>query len=255
MRHEFRIAIAQPTMYWTTEENAGHILNSLAIAASQHAHVCVFPELAITGFHRQIKREATAEIVSHALARVRATCKTLRIAAVIGAPTFKDAHIFNSALFIDENGNDQAAIEKIGITSVEATFFARGTQRAVAELRGFRCTAILCREVHDLDDLKTQIQPHSVDLIFWPGIMRPDPQKTDQTEDHICDASTLAQHTNAYVVQSNWPMSLNYPEETNESGHSVVISPNGDTLFRLPKAQAGIGVFNLGDRRYDWIPE
>jgi omega-amidase len=250
-----RIAIAQPTMYWTTEENTERIVSSLQTSWSHGAQICVFPELAVTGFHRQIKTEATPEIVSNALARLQGLCAKLRIAIAIGAPTFGDSFIFNSCLLINANGELVATVEKTGITPAEATFFAQGNQRPVVDFVGQHCTAILCREANDVVELKKQIAPQSVDLIFWPGIMRPDPEKSDQPEHHIRDAAELARHTGAYVIQSNWPNSLNYPEESKESGHGVVISPQGETMFRLPKAQPGTGIFNLGESRYDWIPE
>jgi omega-amidase len=249
-----RIAIVQPTMFWTTDENTAEIVRSLELAAKHHADVCVFPELAVTGFHRQIRREAQREIVEDALFRIRERCATLGIAAVVGTPSFDDSsNIYNSVEFIDTNGVTCATIEKSGITTVEATFFAIGERRPIVNFLGRRCTAILCREANDVEEFKTQIAATSVDIIFWPGIMRPDPEKPDQPEHHIRDAALLAQHTGAYIVQSNWPMSLNYPEESRDSGHSVVISPRGEIMFRLPKAQAGIGVFDLGALEFHWF--
>jgi omega-amidase len=254
MTKDLRIAIVQPPMFWTTDENTNNIIQALRIAAKHGARVCVFPELAITGYHRQIRTEAKPEIVDAAIFRVRENCASLGIAAVVGTPSFDESgNIFNSVEFIDAGGTTCATIEKSGITSVEATFFAIGRARQIVEFIGLRCTAILCREANDVEVLKTQIAPHSVDLIFWPGIMRPDPEKTDQPEHHIRDAALLAQHTGAYIVQSNWPMSLNYPEESRDSGHSVVISPRGEIMFRLPKAQAGIGVFDLGALEFHWF--
>jgi omega-amidase len=242
-------------MRWTTEENMHSIVRAIETSKQAGAAICVFPELAVTGFHRQIKTQAKPEIVSNALARLQTVCANLRIAIAIGAPTFDDSSIFNSCLLIDAQGELVATVEKIGITPAEATFFAKGNQRPVVDFVGHRCTAILCREANDVAELKIQIAPQSVDLIFWPGIMRPDPEKLDQPEHHIRDAAELARHTGAYVVQSNWPNSLNYPEESKESGHSIVISPGGETMFRLPKAKPGIGLFNLGESHYDWFPE
>jgi omega-amidase len=254
VNESLRIAIAQPPMFWKTDENTVQIIQYLEIASKHGAQVCVFPELAVTGFHRQIKTEAKPEIVESALARIREYCAALHVAAVVGTPSFDaSGNIFNSVEFIDASGKACATIEKFGITPAEATFFAKGKERPIVNFLDKRCTAILCREANDIDLLKTQLAANSVDIIFWPGIMRPDPEKTDQPEHHIRDAAQLALHTGAYVIQSNWPMSLNYPEESRDSGHSVVISPRGEIMFRLPKAQAGIGVFDLGALEFQWF--
>lgn len=241
-------------MFWTAVENTEAIIESLHLAAERSARACVFPELAITGFHRQIKREATREIVPQALSRVRDTCAKLGIAAIIGTPSFDaEGNIFNSVEFIDEHGATKATITKVGLTTPEATFFAKGTARPILDFVGYRSTAIVCREANDVELLKSQIAPNTVDIIYWPGIMRPDPEKPEKAEQHLLDAATLAKHAGAYVIQANWPTSLNYPEESADAGHSIVISPGGETMFRLPKARVGMGLFTLGDPHFEWI--
>jgi hypothetical protein len=68
-------------------------------------------------------------------------------------------------------------------------------------------------------------------------------------------AQALALQSDACLVQSNWPNSLNYPEEGTHAGESVVLAPNGEVLLTLPRAQAGVAVFALGERSYEWFPE
>jgi omega-amidase len=68
----------------------------------------------------------------------------------------------------------------------------------------------------------------------------------------VQDAQKLAHRTGAFVLQANWPMSLNYPERGAKSGRSVVIGPDGAIHFELPQAAAGFGLFTLGSTRFDW---
>jgi hypothetical protein len=35
----------------------------------------------------------------------------------------------------------------------------------------------------------------------------------------------------------------------------VVVAPIGEVLLTLPLAQAGVAVFELGERTYEWFPE
>lgn len=248
------IAIAQMPMAWTTAENTQTILKYLRIASAQQANICVFPELAITGFHRRIREEATPEIVAPALDAVRDACAKHSIAAVLGTPLFRESGaVVNAVEYINRTGNTVGYVEKIGITPAEASFLEAGNSRPILQFDGLRSTSIICREALDREQLCSELAPDTIDFIFWPGIMRPDPERPDRAEHHVDDACALAAHTRAYVVQSNWPDSLNYPEESAHQGHSVVIAPSGKLMFRLPKAEVGLGVFALGDASYDWI--
>jgi predicted amidohydrolase len=58
-----RIAIAQPVMYWTGHENASAVCQTIERAAEAQARICVFPELAVTGFHRRIAEAAKPDLV------------------------------------------------------------------------------------------------------------------------------------------------------------------------------------------------
>lgn len=249
-----RIAIAQPTMHWSGDDNADAVLATLAAAAAQQARLCVFPELVIPGFHRQIAQWAKPPLVAAWLERIRAACAEHTVAAAIGAPTFDaDGRIYNSHLLIDEAGRLAGTVHKTGLTDPESTFFARGDARPVVSLCGRRCTAVICREVEDLDQVCAQLAGEPPDIIFWPGLMGPEAGAEDiEPPQHVQQAQALARRMNAYLIQSNWPMSLNYPELGAQTGRSVVIDPSGEIAFELPRAQAGLAVFTLGQRRFDW---
>ena len=248
-----RIAIAQIAMHWTTRENAAAISDAMNLARSRNAHICAFSELAVTGFHREIAREARPEVVAPALDAIRKHAAQLGMAVAVGAPTFGDGDAkFNTHVLIDEAGMTSAEISKIGLTAPEATFFSRGLTRRIGHMQGLRCSAVICREVGDLDQVCSELA-EPVDLIFVPGALRQDPDKpkTDPPE-FVRDIQRLAAATQAYVVHTNWPNALNRPQESVDGGGSVVAGPDGDILFRLPMQASGVGVFHLGDRHFEW---
>lgn len=123
-------------------------------------------------------------------------------------------------------------------------------------MHGLRCSAVICREVEDLELVSTEIPPGTVSLIFVPGALRQDRDKprTDPPE-YVRDIQRLAQATKAYVVQTNWLNALNRPEESVEGGGSTVAGPEGEVLFRLPMQASGVGIFSLGERNFDWHPQ
>lgn len=252
-----RIAIAQIKMHWTTRENCAEIARAMTLARSQRAQFCAFSELAVTGFHREIAREAQPDVVLPALKVIGARAARLGLAVAVGAPTFgADGTKFNSHILIDERGKTGAEIRKRGLTDPEATFFSKGASRTVATLQGLRCSAVICREIEDFDDMCKELVPGSVDVIFVPGALRQDPQKprTDPPE-FVRNIQRLAAATRSYVVQTNWANALNRPEESVDGGGSVVASPEGKVLLRLPMQVSGIGIFNLGEQHVEWHPQ
>ncbi len=249
-----RIAIAQIDMHWTTSENVAAMLHAMRVASEQGAEICAFSELAVTGFHREIAREAVPDAVQAALSALQAQCARLSMAIAVGAPTFGDnAERFNSHLLIDQHGQTQAVIAKQGLTDPEATFFARGSSRPTGVLQGLRCSAVICREVGDHELVSQQLRPGTTDLVFVPGALRQDPEKprTDPPE-YVRDLQRLAVATGSWVVQTNWPNALNRPEESVEGGQSTVVGPDGEIRFRLPRQASGIGVFTLGEHPVVW---
>jgi omega-amidase len=249
-----RLSIAQQSMHWTLEENVAAMHRALEISAQQGATFCVFPELALTGFHRQIASLASEANTAPQVRAIALTCAAHRIAAAFGAPTYNESgQILNSHLFFDARGETVGEISKIGLTTAEATFFAPGVARPIVNVQGLRCTAVICREVEDVEDVCAQLPAGGIDLIFWPGAIRPAPD-SNETRATIAEAGAqeIARRCGAYLVQANWPNSLNYPAESEFAGQSIVIDPRGEVLLRLPIAQAGVATFELGARRFEW---
>jgi omega-amidase len=251
-----RVAIAQIPMHWDISANLTGMKAAMRIARDDGASLCAFAELALTGFHRRIVEWAHPHHVMPALAEVQAMAASLGVAVALGAPTFSEAgERFNSHLLLASDGSLAAAIHKIGLTDPEATFFSRGSNRPVARIGGLTCTAVICREIEDQSEIIQQLAGRDVQIILWPGQMRPDPEKPVQDPpEHVAQAQALARAVGAYVVQTNWPNALNRPEESANAGHSACISPSGNLLFRLPMQGFGTAVFTLGERTYTWWP-
>ena len=249
-----RIAIAQQAMHWTTAENAACIVASLAVAAEQGASVCVFPELALTGFHRGIREQADPALVGAAMQNVQAACRTQGIACALGVPTFAgDGAVLNSFVFIDARGSIIWTVSKNGLTPAEQTFFKAGAGRPVMRFEGRVCTAVMCREIEDLEAIAAQLAAERVDLIFWPSLVGnppgtiTEPERAEQDLGYLRRTGELAQRLDAFVVQSNWPNALNTPAST-YLGESKAYAPSGEVLLTLPRDEAGVGVFTLGER-------
>ena len=244
-------------MHWTLDENLDAIRRAMRLAHAEGAAVCAFAELALTGCHRRIGDLAKPELVDPAVEEIRELSARLKMGTALGAPTFDSAGSkYITHHLIDEDGRMAASVSKRGLTDPEATFFARGSSRPVGVLRGLRCTAVICREVNDFDQVTEDVPRSSVDLIFVPGSLRQDPDKPlSDPPPYVDDIRALALATDSYMVQTNWPNALNRPEESVDAGRSCVVSPTGELLFRLPKEASGIGVFSLGEQSFTWHPQ
>jgi predicted amidohydrolase len=249
-----RLAIAQIPMHWEMRDNVSAMKRALRVARDEGASLCAFAELALTGFHRRIVDWARPELSEPAVDEVCQAAANLGIAAAFGAPTYGARGVrFNSHLFVGADGQHVGRVSKIGLTAPEAGFFAPGTGRPVLPLGGIRFSAVICREIEDGNQVVPQLAGTGVEVILWPGQMRPDPAKPAQDPPaHVVQAQALARALSAYVVQTNWPNALNRPEESPGTGQSVCIAPSGDILFRLPEQGFGIAVFDLGACAFDW---
>lgn len=249
-----RLAIAQRRMHWTLAENLAAMLSALDLAADQGAAVCAFGELALTGYHREIAREAEPARVQQGLDALRARCRQRRIAAAVGAPTWpaSGGKPFNSLLLFDEQGELRATVSKDGLTLVETFFFQTGRGRDVALLQGRRCTAVLCREVEDGDTIAAQLPPGRAELVFWPSLTSP--RQEDDVPPYPPLVQALARESQAWWIQCNAPNAPNTPDARGLGG-SIVVAPDGDIRLQLPLDEPGLAVFTLGERRFDWHPE
>ncbi|GGY10739.1 GNAT family N-acetyltransferase [Paludibacterium paludis] len=249
-----RLAIAQMPMAPTAHANLATITRYLALAAEHGAKICVFPELSVPGFHRGIREEAKSRAQAEALDRIRAHCRSLRIAALFGTLVPPESHApFNVHVHIDASGNLAATVAKNGLTPSEQTFLTTGHTRAIGHLGHLRTTSVLCREVLDLALLARQLPPGSVDMIFWPSIISAIPDGADGI-DYLPNARQLARTASAWLVQCNWPMSLNEPG-ARQLGGSVVIAPNGEVTHRLPVNGLGMGLVTLGETGMMWLAQ
>jgi predicted amidohydrolase len=240
-----RWAISQPRMHWALADNLAETLAALEAAAAAGADGLLSTELALTGFHRRLPELLDATALTDAEHQLRAACARLRIAAVVGVPTLGEGGaVFNSHLCVDATGRDLGRVHKRGLTPSEAGFFTPGGARRWTVIGGLLATSVLCREMLDVADLLLELRaalPADETLprvIFWPSyIAASDAEQTALCAAYRAGAAELARELQAWVLQSNWPASLNAPEQRG-FGASVVIAPDGRTVQTLPRDAA-----------------
>jgi len=83
-------------MHWTIEGNLSEMLSAMHVAKREGADLCVFPELAVPGFHREIVNLAKPDLIANAVQALQAESAKLSLATAFGAPTFGESAIRNS---------------------------------------------------------------------------------------------------------------------------------------------------------------
>lgn len=239
-----KVAVAQIPMAWTADENTTTILDHLARAKSLSADLVLFPECAITGYHRRVPEVAAPAVVEASLARIRAGCAALELPAMLGTPRFSEdgATVVNSAVAIGADGEVLALCEKSGLTASERRYFAPGRVRQRFSIGDVPCCAIFCREVRDLGDLRQELEGTGV--VFWPSMIHFDLDGDHPDHVDVEMAQAFARTVGCWLVQCNWPASLNRPDLPG-AGASLVISPGGEVVHRLPRDRSALDLVSL----------
>ncbi len=246
-----RCALLQPAMHWTPAGNLHELLDALPRAAAAGARLLVGPELGLSGFHRRVPESFAPQALDAALAELQQACAASCIALAVGLPwRMPDGRVFNSHLYLDERGEIAGRVDKRGLTPSEATVFAPGGVRGWTPLAGAAVSSVLCRETLDGERLLPewrQVLPAAPRLLLWPSFIgASDAEQARLTRAYRAGAAQLAAGLGAWVLQSNWPQSLN-DEAARGLGASMVLAPDGRCVAELAPDEPGLWGLALGE--------
>ncbi|WP_257349966.1 carbon-nitrogen hydrolase family protein [Pseudalkalibacillus decolorationis] len=124
------IALAQiRSSLFDKETNLQRILESMTIAHNKKAQYILFPELFLTGFAIEDRIEEMAESLDgEIITKIRRNARALNMGVIVGFPEKDGNHIYNSSVFIDNNGNILGVYRKIHLFDHEKKYFKAGDQ-------------------------------------------------------------------------------------------------------------------------------
>ncbi|MCP4807121.1 MAG: carbon-nitrogen hydrolase family protein [Proteobacteria bacterium] len=228
-----KLATVQFPMHTTVDGNVAEIEDALVRLGEQlDVQAVLFPECALTGFHRGLPALCRGQVLLDARTKLQAVVDRTGVTALFGTPHLVGKGVRNTLAVLTPDAPPRF-LPKIGLTESESRFFSPGHHRLVFDLHGLRATAVLCREVLDAPQL-------DCDLILWPSYIQWD----GGPDDYIEGAKRLAQASGAHVVQSNWPSSLNEPH-TRGMGGSVHLGPDGALKARMARDKPDTLVIDL----------
>jgi predicted amidohydrolase len=144
-RTRLKVAAAQMKFRSTVPENVEWISNAVRSAAQDRVDAILFPECAITGYHRDF-RNLSRSAIEAARADIAAVAKSSRCYVLVGCPIFQNGRCFNSLLVFDRRGREIFRYSKIHLTKRDARFFSRGNSLALFPIDRIMATAIICHE-------------------------------------------------------------------------------------------------------------
>lgn len=227
------IVLAQFLMADSIQENLSR-MRTILLEETEPGALVLFPECALTGFHRGLKEITVKEPIQEARASLQELCDQRDQSLVVGCPVLNEENeeIWNAALVFKPREEAQVAA-KVGLTESERGFFTAGVERPVFSWRGKRFSILFCREI--LDDLSPGLGlQEDLDFLLWPGYIA----WSDDPENYREAAQELAKRHGCPIYQCNWPNSINNPQQRGMGG-SLVISADGRFLLQGPfdKAQ------------------
>ena len=127
-----RIAVSQLQMSDTIEENHRSIRAALEEAVIRGASLVLFPECAITGFHRGLAQLYSPPALQTVVADLQQRVDEHGCAVVVGSPwPGQDEQRLNAALII-RPGVSMVVAPKVGLTASEAQFFSAGERQRLS---------------------------------------------------------------------------------------------------------------------------
>ena len=139
-----KVAAVQLRSSFEVAANRDRIVSTLERLASLGVRVAVFPECALTGYDKDRIKAPDVELVPAAEETIRAACRRLRIAAVVGSIYRINGRTYNTAVVFDSRGNLVERYAKLMLAGEK--WATPGNHIALFELEGVPSTVIICHD-------------------------------------------------------------------------------------------------------------
>lgn len=133
---KIKLAFAQlRCSLYEKEGNLLRMLQSIEEASQKGADYILFPELYLTGYVMDANLEKLAETDNGpSIMKLKKKAKACGIGAIIGFPEKENSDFYNTALFIDKNGETIGKYRKVHLYHKEKEWFTPGNSLPVFEL-------------------------------------------------------------------------------------------------------------------------
>jgi predicted amidohydrolase len=218
-----KVAAVQFRSSFEIDDNAGRIIRILNDLADEGVDVAVFPECALTGFHKDSVMDCAAREVIAAESRIQDACRKKSIAAVFGSIYKINNKTYNSAVVFDSHGN---LVERYGKLLAGEPWATRGNHIALFELEGVLSTVIVCNDERYPEFVRLPAMA-GAKIIYYIS-HEAGMQKEWKFAGYRAQMMARAVENGMFAVCANAPADLK--DATDSHGQSRIIHKNGNVL-------------------------
>lgn len=209
--------------------NLEHIKNLLLAATKQGAQLALFPEVSTGRFLKKDISEFAEELKGPTFSLLAPLAKTHQCAVVIGITEKYQSKIYNTLLFINEEGILKNFYRKINLFKYskanidESLLFSAGKNPVLIHWKGLKIGLSICFDLRFPDLFKTY-RDHKVDLLLNASAFT---YRTGQSDWDLLIRSR-ALDCSAYLIAAN-----QFGEDIKGVkcyGNSAIVGPNGQFL-------------------------
>jgi predicted amidohydrolase len=220
--NHLKVAAVQMRSSRDLAENVAHIKRSLHHCADQGVRVVVFPECAMSGYFEVVATNLTAAQISGAEDEVAATCRELRIYAVVGSPYRDGNKLLNSATVFSPDGK---VLERYHKVHLAERWPQPGDHLSVFKVDGVLCSIIICHDERYPELVRLPVLA-GAKVIFYvsheSGL-----HKETKIAPYRAQIQARAEENNVFIVHANAPAN---PDASGSHGQSRIIAPDGNVL-------------------------
>ena len=202
-----------------------------AEAAAGGAGLVVFPEMFLTGYNiGAAVRELAEPSDGPSLAALGEIAQKAGTAIVCGYPERAGDRLFNSAVFLDAEGETLANYRKSQLFGAfEMAYFTPGSQLVISEFGGIKVGFLICYDI-EFPEPARHLAQAGVQLLLVPtALMAPGvPVARRVVPSRACENQIFV----AYANRPGREGDLDYV------GESCIVGPNGDDLARAAEGEA-----------------
>jgi omega-amidase len=220
---KLKVAAVQFRSSFDVKKNCERIAMHLQRLAEAGVQVAAFPECALTGYDTGSGFAPSSIEVEAAEKQLAQTCRTSKIAAVIGSVYKVNGHVYDTAVVINSRGE---LVERYGKIYLAGEKWATpGNHIAYFDLEGIPSSVMICHDER-YPELVRLPAIQGARIIYYisaeSGL-----REEKKLAPYRAQVMARAVENGVFIVQSNAPAN---PDLTGSHGQSRIVSADGNVL-------------------------
>lgn len=241
MSRDVSIAMVQMYSYiGEVEKNVDNAIKFIKQSAKNGADIVCLPELFATGYNMDFQQEYTIDKsiknYNYITSRLCEAALNEKIYIIAPIAIVKKSKVYNSALFIDDNGKIIGDYGKTHLYSKEANLFNEGEEIKVFDTKLAKIGIMICYDAGFPEVCRT-LALKGAEIVFCPSAWK----IQDKSVWHL-NLSQRALENTLFVVGVNL---VGNDNNLHLFGNSKVVNPKGETVVEIDENIEGVLVTTI----------